>query len=81
MKSYKEIEKKHTAKEIAESIVFPGTKDEKERAAMLSEFQEFRKSQSKKQSGENKTISLLLQLKFLIEDYQITGFLHSVMKK
>lgn len=69
MKSYKEIEKKYTPEEIAESIVFPGTKDTKEREAVLSEFRDFRKSMSDKQSEKSKTISLLLQLKFLIEDY------------
>ena len=69
MKSYKEIEKKYTPEEIAESIVFPGTKDTKEREAILSEFRDFRKSISDKQSEKSKTISLLLQLKFLIEDY------------
>jgi plasmid maintenance system antidote protein VapI len=69
MKSYKEIEKKYTPEEIAESIVFPGTKDTKEREAILSEFRDFRKSISDKQSEKNKTIARLLQLKFLIEDY------------
>lgn len=69
MKSYKEIEKKYTPEEIAESIVFPGTKNTKEREAVLSEFRDFRKGISDKQSEKSKTISLLLQLKFLIEDY------------
>jgi len=69
MKSYKEIEKKYTPEEIAESIVFPGTKNTKEREAVLSEFRDFRKRISDKQSEKSKTISLLLQLKFLIEDY------------
>ena len=69
MKSYKEIEKKYPPEEIAESIIFPGTKDKKEREAVLSEFRDFRKSISHKQTEKNKTISLLLQLKFLIEDY------------
>jgi plasmid maintenance system antidote protein VapI len=69
MKSYKEIERKYTPQEIAESIVFPGTKNTKEREAVLSEFRDFRKGISDKQSEKSKTISLLLQLKFLIEDY------------
>lgn len=69
MKSYKEIEKKYTPEEIAESIVFPGTKDTEEREVVLSEFRDFRKSLSDKQGEKNKMISLLLQLKFLIEDY------------
>ena len=69
MKSYKEIEKKHTPEEIAESVVFPGTKNAQERETILSEFRDFRKSLSEKQSERNKTISHLLQLKFLMEDY------------
>lgn len=69
MKSYKEIERKYTPQEIAESIVFPGTKNTKEREAVLSEFRDFRKGISDKQSEKSKTISLLLQLRFLIEDY------------
>lgn len=69
MKSYKEIEKKYTPEEISESIVFPGTKDKKERNAILSEFRLLRKKISDKQTEKNKTISQLLQLKFLIEDY------------
>lgn len=73
MKSYNEIAKKFSAEEIAESIVFPGKEDKKERDAMLSEFREFRKNLSDNQSEEDKTISLLLQLKFLIEDYLITN--------
>jgi plasmid maintenance system antidote protein VapI len=69
MKSYKEIEKEFTPEEIAESIVFPGTKNQKERESVLAEFRKLRKKISNKQSKESKTISQLLQLKFLIEDY------------
>ena len=43
MKPYKDIEKKYTPEEIAESIVFPGTKNEGEREEVLSGFREFRK--------------------------------------
>lgn len=69
MKSHKQIEKKYTSEEIATSIVFPGTKNKKEREAVLSEFRDFRKSVTDKQTEKSKTVSLLLQLKFLIEDY------------
>ncbi len=69
MKSYKEIEKQYTSEEIAESIVFPGTKDPQEREAQLSDFRAFRKKIANKQSEKSKLISQLLQLKFLIEDY------------
>lgn len=54
MKSYKEIEKKYTPEEIAESIVFPGTKNTKVREAILSEFREFRKSILDKKSAKAK---------------------------
>jgi plasmid maintenance system antidote protein VapI len=69
MKSYKEIEKQYSPEEIAESLVFPGTKDPKEREARLEEFRKYRKKISDKQSEKSKLISQLLQLKFLIEDY------------
>jgi plasmid maintenance system antidote protein VapI len=69
MKSYKEIEKQYSPEEIAESLVFPGTKDPKEREALLEKFRKYRKKISDKQSEKSKLISQLLQLKFLIEDY------------
>jgi hypothetical protein len=68
MKTYKEVEKKYTPEEIAESIIFPGTKDKKEREAILAEFRNYRKKISKRQTEESKTISLLLQQRFLMED-------------
>lgn len=69
MKSYRDIEKKYTTEEIAESIVFPGGKNEREREDALSGFRKFRKQIAGKQSEEAKLISRLLQLKFLMEDY------------
>lgn len=69
MKSFKEIEKEYTPEEIAESLVFPGTKNPKKREAMLSELRKFRKEVADAQTGKSKTISQLLQLKFLMEDY------------
>jgi len=69
MKSLKEIEKEYSPEEIAESTVFPGTKDSKGREAELSEFRKYRKNISDKQSEKSKLISQLLQLRFLIEDY------------
>lgn len=69
MKSYKEIEKKYTPEEIAESLVFSGIKNKKEREAILSEFRDYRKTISDKQNEESKIISRLLQLKFLVDDY------------
>lgn len=69
MKSYKEIEKKHTQEEIAEALVFPVSASVDERNELMSAFKEIRKRQLAKQSGEDKLIAKLLQLKFLIEDY------------
>lgn len=38
MKSYKEIEKKHSPEEIAEALVFPNTDSISEKEAFMSEF-------------------------------------------
>ncbi|WPV66384.1 hypothetical protein [Chitinophaga sp. LS1] len=65
----KEKGKKHTSKEIAESIVFPMSADANERKEMISAFSEIRKRQKEQQSEESKLIANLLQLRFLIEDY------------
>jgi plasmid maintenance system antidote protein VapI len=69
MKSLKNIEKEYTPEEIAESFVFPGPKDPKERESLMEAFRQHRKKVSDKQSERTKLISQLLQLKFLIEDY------------
>jgi hypothetical protein len=47
-----DIEKKYTSEEIAKSIVFPGTKNTREREAVLSEFRDFRKGLSDKPERE-----------------------------
>ena len=54
MKSHKEIEQKYTPQEVAESIVFPGTKNRKERETILSGFRDFRKKIADKQTEESK---------------------------
>ena len=69
MKSLKDIEKEYTPAEIAESFVFPGPKDPKDRQAIVEAFRQHRKKVSDKQSAKTKLISQLLQLKFLIEDH------------
>ncbi|GAB3354587.1 hypothetical protein GCM10027566_15990 [Arachidicoccus ginsenosidivorans] len=69
MKSYKEIEKKHSPEEIAEALVFPNTDSISEKEAFMSEFRTFRKTLSENQTEKNKRISRLLQLKYSIEDY------------
>jgi plasmid maintenance system antidote protein VapI len=69
MKSLKDIEKEYTPEEIAESFVFPGPKDPRQREALLDEFRKHREKVSDKHSEKTKLISQLLQLKFLIEDY------------
>lgn len=69
MKSYKEIEKKHSPEEMAEALVFPHTESKSEKEAFMFEFRVFRKALSEKQTEKNKRISRLLQLKYSIEDY------------
>lgn len=69
MKKLKDIDKEYTSEEIAESFVFPGPKDPKERKSLLDEFRKHRKKVSDRQSEKTKLISQLLQLKFLIEDH------------
>src|SRR5690606_10539011 len=69
MKSFKELEKEYTPKEIAEALVFPDTKSIEEREDALAELRKFRKKISDSQTEKNKVISKLLQLKFLMEDY------------
>ena len=69
MKSLKNIEKEYTPEEIAESFVFPGPKNPKEREALLAAFRKHRKKISDQESERTKLISQLLQLKFLMEDY------------
>lgn len=69
MKKLKDIDKEYTSEEIAESFVFPGPKDPKERELLLDEFRKHRKKVSDRQSEKTKLISQLLQLKFLIEDH------------
>lgn len=72
MKSYTEVTQKHTSKEIAESLVFPGNYTKKQQAEILDDFRTIRKKISGRQNPESKRRSELLQLKFLMED-----FLHS----
>lgn len=69
MKSLKKIEAAYTPEEIAESFVFPGSKNLKEREALLEAFRQHRSKVSNKHSERTKLISQLLQLKFLIVDY------------
>lgn len=69
MKSYTEATKKNTPKEIAESLVFPGHTNRKEREKQLDDFRALRKHLSNKQTPESQRKSQLLQLKFTIEDY------------
>lgn len=78
MKSLKDIEKELTPEEIAESYVFPGTKDKKEREQALDAYRDFRKKITSKQSAKSKLIAELLQLKFLIEDYIATDTYNAI---
>ncbi|WP_291906332.1 helix-turn-helix transcriptional regulator [Chitinophaga sp. CB10] len=69
MKPQKDIEKKHTNKELAASIVFPGPQNLRDREDMLSALKEIRKRKKQEQTDDSKLIAQLLQLKFLMEDY------------
>jgi plasmid maintenance system antidote protein VapI len=69
MKSYKEIEKKYTPKEIAESFVFPNDLNKVQREQSLNSFREWRKGNETNRTTESKLKIQLLQLKFLMEDY------------
>ncbi|OQP57066.1 hypothetical protein A3860_10895 [Niastella vici] len=69
MKSLKKIEATYTPAEIAQSFVFPGSKNSREREALLEAFREHRRKVSSKHSEKTKLISQLLQLKFKIEDH------------
>jgi plasmid maintenance system antidote protein VapI len=69
MKSYKELARKYTPAEIAESFVFPGESDKKQREESLESFQKFRRETESRRSPKDKLISQLLQLRFLMEDY------------
>lgn len=69
MKSYKDLTDKYTPKEIAESFVFPRSKNKKHRQSQIEAFQEYRQKVSNSLKEKDRLISLLLQLKFQIEDY------------
>lgn len=69
MRSHKDIQRKYTPKEIAESIVFPGSKNSDDQAALLKEFRKIRKEISERQTEIDKLISQLLQLRYQLEDY------------
>jgi plasmid maintenance system antidote protein VapI len=69
METYKELEKKYTLEEIAESYVFPAGTEGHERDEVLSAFRTFRKEKASAQSEENKYRTRLLQLRFILEDY------------
>ena len=71
MKSYKEIEKKYTPEEIAESYVFSGELDSSQKVKKLEIFRSWRKKNESNRSAKSKLITKLLQLKFEMEDYLI----------
>ncbi|MDE3214558.1 MAG: hypothetical protein KGM98_15115 [Bacteroidota bacterium] len=66
---YDEILNEYSPEEIAESLIFSGPKNKKERETILSEFCDFRKKKVKGQTQKSQTISQLLQLRFLMEAY------------
>lgn len=69
MKSYKDLSQKYSAKEIAESFIFPGSKNEKQRQSQIEAFRSYRQKIDDSLTQKDRLIILLLQLKFQIEDY------------
>lgn len=69
MKSYRNIEKKYTPEEIAESYVFPGELDSSQRVQAVEIFRNWRKKNESGRPIKSKLITRLLQLKFVMEDY------------
>lgn len=69
MKLYKEIEKKYKAEEIAESFVFPNELNKVQQEQVLDHYREWRKKNELKRTIEDKRITQLLRLKYLMEDY------------
>lgn len=69
MKSYKEIAKKYTSEEIAESFVFPNELNPLERNQSLEAFRTWRKTNDLSRSIKSKLMTQLLQLRFVMEDY------------
>ena len=69
MKSYKVLSQKYSAKEIAESFVFPKSKNEKHRQSQIEAFREYRQKIGDSLTQKDRMKIRLLQLKFQIEDY------------
>ncbi|GAB4093554.1 hypothetical protein [Flaviaesturariibacter terrae] len=67
MTTYKNIQTQYKPKEIAESFVFPA--EEKDREQVIDLLKEVRQKANSNTTDEEKIISKLLQLKFIIEDY------------
>lgn len=72
MANHKKIENQSTTEEVAESFIYPDTKSKSERKTAISAFQKFRKETLSAQTNEDKRVSLLLQLKIILEDYVIS---------
>ena len=68
MKSYKDLAQKYSPKEIAESFVFPGSKNEKQRQSQLEGFREYRQKIDESLTQKERLEIRLLQLKFQAED-------------
>lgn len=60
MKSLKNMEKKYSPEEIAESFIFPDTGSAKEREILLNEFRKYRKKVSGSQAETTRLIAQLL---------------------
>src|SRR5450432_2981781 len=68
MKSYKKLEVKYNTEELAESFIFPND-DKKAKESSLELFRQYRRKADLKRTPQDKLVSQLLQLRFLMEDY------------
>jgi len=69
MKSRKDLTKKYSAKELADSFVFPGSKNAHDVQERLELFRGYRRKAKAKMTVKARLMSHLLQLRFQIEDY------------
>jgi hypothetical protein len=71
MKSSKNTNKQLTPAEMAEALVYPDMRSKGDRDEAIDELKKVRKKYAAEQTAEDKLVSQLLQLRFLMEDYLI----------
>ena len=69
MKQLRELQKKYSNEEIAESYIFPDDSDIEQKNKAKEQFVAFRNKRSLQQPKEERIITELLRLKFIMEDY------------